>query len=115
MASGITLSHQMFIQRIARLFHDKPLGLFLPGSCPNNRYLRSVVAAAPRARATRLLALRFIPAERPAWLDRAYCQGRIHRYRRRQVKTEDIAKFQTEPTTAPATPASHQAWLEVNA
>ena len=24
-------------------------------------------------------------------------------YRRRQVKTEDIAKFQTEPTTAPAT------------
>jgi hypothetical protein len=36
-------------------------------------------------------------------------------YRGRQVKTEDIAKFHTEPTTAPATPASHQVWLEVNA
>jgi len=36
-------------------------------------------------------------------------------YSRRQVKTEDIAKFQTEPTTAPATPASHQVWLEVKA
>ena len=34
-------------------------------------------------------------------------------YRRRQGKTEDIAKFQTEPTMAPATPASHQAWLDV--
>jgi hypothetical protein len=38
-----------------------------------------------------------------------------HRYRRRQVKTEDIAKFQTKPTAAPATPASHHAWLEVKA
>jgi hypothetical protein len=36
-------------------------------------------------------------------------------YQRRQVKTEDIAKFHTEPTTAPATPASHQVWLEVKA
>ena len=38
-----------------------------------------------------------------------------NRYRRRQVKIEDIAKFHTEPTTAPATPASHQVWLEVKA
>jgi hypothetical protein len=41
--------------------------------------------------------------------------SRTERYRRRQVKTEDIAKFQTEPTTAPATPASHQVRLEVKA
>lgn len=44
----------------------------------------------------------------PAMMERQY-------YRGRQVKTEDIAKFHTEPTTAPATPASHQVWLEVNA
>jgi hypothetical protein len=33
--------------------------------------------------------------------------GRL--YRRFQVKTDDIAKFHTAPTIAPATPASHHA------
>jgi hypothetical protein len=35
--------------------------------------------------------------------------------RRRQVKIEDMAKFHTDPTTAPAAPANHHAWCEVNA
>ena len=34
-------------------------------------------------------------------------------YLRPQVNTEDMAKFQTDPTIAPATPAIHQAWSEV--
>ena len=34
-------------------------------------------------------------------------------YLRPQVNTEDMAKFQTDPTIAPATPAIHQAWFDV--